>query len=113
MTAGPGQEDGNGLQARRLLEQRVSRRALLTLSLARGAAIAVGRAPQPASASATALAPEQPRPVPCGACGRYHSLAAVCPVEARQRALARGFGRTPAAAHSVPQFATNDREGGS
>jgi hypothetical protein len=106
MTAGPRREDGSGLQARRLLQRRVSRRALLTLSLARGAAIAVGRTPRPAAASATLLAPEQLRPAPCGACGGYHSLAAACPVEARQRALARGFGRTP-------EFTTNKREGGS
>ena len=106
MTAGPRRKDGSGLQARRLLEQRVSRRALLTLSLARGAVIAVGRAPRPDVASETVLAAEQPRPAPCGACGSDHSLAAVCPVEARQRALARGFGRTP-------EFTTNKREGGS
>jgi len=106
MTTVRRREDGSGLQARRLLEQRVSRRALLTLSLARGAAIAVGRSPQPAAASATALAPEQSRAAPCGACGGDHSFAAVCPVEARQQALARGFGRGP-------ELATNEREGGS
>lgn len=106
MTAGPRREDGSGLQARRLLQQRVSRRALLTLSLARGAAIAVGRTARPAAASKAALAPAQPSPTPCGACGGHHTLAAVCPVEARQRALARGFGR-------APEFTTNEREGGS
>jgi hypothetical protein len=106
VTAEPGREDGSGHQARRLLQQRVSRRALLTLSLARGAAIAVGQAPRPAAANKAAPAPEQPRPAPCGACGGDHSLAAVCPVEAHQRALARGFGRRP-------EFATNEREGGS
>ena len=106
MTAETRWEDGSGLQARRLLQQRVSRRALLTLSLARGAAIAVGQAPRPAAASAAMPVAEQPRPVLCGACGGYHSLAALCPVEARQQALARGLGR------AVP-FATNEPEGGS
>ena len=106
VTAEPGREDGSGHQARRLLQQRVSRRALLTLSLARGAAIAVGQAPRPAAASKAAPAPEQPRPAPCGACGRHHGTGVVCAVEARQQALARGFGR-------VPELATNQREGGS
>ena len=113
MTAGPRRRDGSGLQARRLLERRVSRRALLTLSLARGAAIAVGQAPQPVAASKAVPAPDHPRPAPCGACGGYHSLAAVCPVEAQQRALARGFGRTLTAANPAPGFTTNEREGGS
>jgi len=106
MTAGLRRKDGSGLQARHLLQQRVSRRALLTLSLTRGAAIAVGQAPRPAAASAAMPVAEQPRPVLCGACGGYHSLAALCPVEARQQALARGFGR-------APRFATKQPEGGS
>jgi hypothetical protein len=106
MMTGPRRTDGSGLQARRLLEQRVSRRALLTLSLTRGAAIAVGQAPRPAAASAATPVAEQPRPVLCGACGGYHSLAALCPVEAHQQALARGFGR-------AAPFATKQPEGGS
>jgi len=111
MTAGPRREDWSGLRARRLLEQRVSRRALLTLSLARGAA--VGQVTPPAAASETAQSCQEPRPTPCGACGGFHGPTAVCPVEAQQRALARGFGRTAMAANPAPQFATNEREGGS
>ena len=84
-------EDGNESRARRLLEKRVSRRGLLTLSLARGAAIVVGDPPQGAAVPSS----ERLGPVSCGACGARHDLAAVCPVEARQRALARGFGRAP------------------
>jgi len=113
MTAEPRREEGGRLRARRLLQQRVSRRALLTLSLARGAAIAVGQVTPPAAASETAQSCQEPRPTPCGACGGFHGPTAVCPVEARQRALARGFGRTAMAANPAPQFATNEREGGS
>jgi hypothetical protein len=113
MTAGPRQEDGGGLRARRLLERQVSRRGLLTLSLMRGATIAVGQAPEPAAPSEAALAPEPTRPVPCGACGTYHRLGEACPVAARQQGLARGFGRAPSAARPAPEFATKEPEGGS
>ena len=113
MTAGPLQEDKGGLRARRLLERRVNRRALLTLSLVRGAAVAVGRAPEPSAPSKAALASEPPRPAPCGACGTYHRLAEACPVGARQQALARGFGGPPSAAHPAPESATKEPEGGS
>jgi hypothetical protein len=106
MTPGPQQQDGSGLQAHHLLQQRVSRRALLTLSLARGAAIAVGRAPRPAAVTNVVPAPERLGPISCGACGGRHVLAEICPVEAQQRALARGFGR------AAPS-ATNEPEGGS
>ena len=112
MTAGPLQEDKGGLRARWLLERRVNRRALLTLSLVRGAAVAVGRAPEPSAPSKAALASEPPRPAPCGACGTYHRLAEACPVGARQQALARGFGRPPSA-DPAPESATKEPEGGS
>ena len=105
MTAGP--------RARRLLERQVSRRGLLTLSLVRGAAIAVGQAPEAAAPSKAALAPESPRSAPCGACGAHHRLGEACPVGARQQALARGFGRAPSAAHAAPRFASKEPEGGS
>ena len=112
MTAGPRRETGE-LHARRLLEKRVSRRALLTLSLARGAAIAAGHGPRPAAAGKAAPAPEPLRSAPCGACGAYHGPAAVCPVEARQRALARGFGRASRVVSPAPPAAMGEREGGS
>jgi len=106
MTTRPGRIDESGLQARPLLEQRVSRRALLTLSLARGAAAAAGYAPRPASVIKAAPATQQLRSAPCGACGRHHGPGVVCAVEARQQALARGFARAPI-------FTTNEPEGGS
>ena len=113
MTAGPLQEDGGGLRARRLLERQVSRRALLTLSLMRGAAIAVGPAPEAATPTKAALASEPPRPTPCGACGAHHHLGEACPVGARQQALARGFGRAPSADGPAPKLVTREPEGGS
>ena len=112
MTAGPRPEEGNESRARRLLERQVSRRALLTLSLVRGAAIAVGQAPEPAALSKTPVAPEPTRPTPCGACGAYHRLGEACPVGARQQALARGFGGPPSAAHPAPESTTKEPEGG-
>ena len=113
MTAGPLQEDGGGLRARRLLDRQVSRRALLTLSLVRGAAIAVGQAPEPSAPSKAALAPQPTVSVPCGACGAYHRLGEPCPVGARQQALARGFGRDLSVAQPAPESATKEPEGGS
>ena len=113
MTAGPPREDGGALRARRLLERQVSRRALLTLSLVRGAAIAVGQPAEPSAPSKTPLAPEPQRPAACGACGTYHRLGEVCPVGARQQALVRGFGRDRSAAHPAPELVTREPEGGS
>jgi len=113
MTAGPLQEDGGGLRARRLLERQVSRRALFTLSLLRGAAVAVGRPPEAAGPREAVLGPEPPRPASCGACGAYHHLGEVCPVGARQQALARGLGRAPSAAHPAPGSLSKEPEGGS
>jgi len=113
MTVGPRGQDGSGSRSRRLLERRVNRRALLTLSLVRGAAIAVGQAPGAAAPTKAALAPEPPRPVPCGACGAYHRLGEPCPVGARQQALAREFGKPPSAAHPAPELVTREPEGGS
>jgi hypothetical protein len=107
MTVGPQREEAGVFQGHRLLDRRVSRRALLTLSLARSAGIAVGPAPRRSGARATtAAAPGRLEPVPCGACGGQHAFASVCPVEMRQRALARGF-------RPDAPFAADGPEGGS
>ncbi len=113
MAAGRQSEYGSGFLNRGLLQQRVSRRALLTLSLVRGAAIAAGPGPRPAIASKAAPEPEPLRPAPCGACGAYHGPDAVCPVETRQRALVRGFGRASWVVSPAPPAAMGEREGGS
>jgi hypothetical protein len=104
MTVGSQQEEAGVFQARGLLDRRVSRRALLTLSLARSAGIAVGLAPRRSGARATtAPAPGRLEPIPCGACGGHHNPTGACPVEVRQRALARGFRRAAACAADGPE----------
>jgi len=117
----PRHEVKRGLQGRDPLGRRLSRRTLLALPFPRGAAAAMGEAVPGHQSS---------RPVRCGACGGYHGIAAEraagdpagiggdggaagCPVEAHQRALARGFRIGHKAESPRSQSETKEEERGS
>ena len=111
MTTRPQGTDASVLRPPGLLERRVSRRGLLTLSLRRSATLAVGQTPEPPAPDRVVLSFEPPRKVPCGACGANHGPGADCPVGTHQQALAREFGRALSAIRPAPILATKELEG--
>jgi hypothetical protein len=108
MTTERRQEVRRGLRGRIVLGKRLSRRALLVFPFPRGAAGAAQEPVQVTDAGEAVPAHQTSRAVRCGACGGYHGLTAeklagdpagmggdgrteMCPVDAHQRTLARGF----------------------